>query len=44
MLVDHIMPHKGNMALFWNRANWQPLCNHCHSQAKQAQEFRECTS
>ena len=29
--VDHIVPHKGDMALFWNRDNWQPLCHHCHS-------------
>lgn len=29
--VDHIIPHKGNMALFWNRENWQPLCHRCHS-------------
>ena len=40
-LVDHIQPHKGNMALFWNRANWQPLCCPCHSRAKQAQELRQ---
>lgn len=40
-VVDHIQPHKGNMALFWNRANWQPLCAHCHNQVKQAQEARE---
>lgn len=29
--VDHIQPHKGNDALFWNVANWQPLCKRCHS-------------
>lgn len=29
--VDHIVPHKGNQALFWDRANWQPLCHSCHS-------------
>lgn len=39
-LVDHIMPHKGNQALFWNRANWQPLCTPCHSRRKQAEERR----
>lgn len=39
-LVDHIQPHKGNQALFWNRANWQPLCTPCHSGAKQSQERR----
>lgn len=35
--VDHIVPHKGDMALFWERANWQPLCRSCHS-AKTARE------
>lgn len=29
--VDHIIPHRGDMALFWNRANWQALCHACHS-------------
>jgi 5-methylcytosine-specific restriction protein A len=29
--VDHITPHNGNMELFWNRENLQPLCIHCHS-------------
>lgn len=37
-VVDHIMPHRGNQALFWNRANWQALCAHCHDSHKQAQE------
>ena len=35
--VDHIQPHKGDMVLFWNQANWQALCNVCHS-AKTAKE------
>ena len=29
--VDHIIPHKGNARLFWNRSNWQPMCHPCHS-------------
>ena len=33
--VDHIKPHNGNMAVFWNRDNWQSLCAHCHSAHKQ---------
>jgi 5-methylcytosine-specific restriction endonuclease McrA len=36
--VDHIIPHRGDRALFWNRRNWQPLCTHCHNSAKQRQE------
>lgn len=29
-VVDHIKPHKGSQALFWDRKNWQPLCKQCH--------------
>ena len=29
--VDHITPHKGDMQLFWDVNNWQPLCHECHS-------------
>jgi len=29
--VDHIRPHRGDQALFWQRANWQPLCKRCHA-------------
>ena len=29
--VDHIVPHKGDQALFWDRGNWQGLCKRCHS-------------
>jgi len=28
--VDHIVPHCGDMALFWDVLNWQPLCEACH--------------
>lgn len=34
-LVDHIQPHRGDMVLFWDVNNWQPLCNHCHAHHKQ---------
>jgi 5-methylcytosine-specific restriction endonuclease McrA len=37
-VVDHITPHKGDMQLFWNKANWQPLCAACHNSAKQRLE------
>jgi 5-methylcytosine-specific restriction enzyme A len=30
-VVDHIIPHKGNYKLFWDRNNWQPMCGSCHS-------------
>jgi 5-methylcytosine-specific restriction enzyme A len=29
-VVDHIIPHKGNMELFWSVSNWQSLCKKCH--------------
>jgi 5-methylcytosine-specific restriction protein A len=29
-VVDHMIPHKGNMKLFWNQANWQPRAKECH--------------
>ena len=30
-LTDHIVPHKGDMKLFWDSANHQSLCHDCHS-------------
>lgn len=30
-VVDHIIPHKGDKKLFWDRKNWQPLCTKCHN-------------
>lgn len=39
-LVDHVKPHKGNMVLFWDRTNWQPLCDHCHNVHKARMEAR----
>lgn len=29
-VVDHIKPHKGDYALFWDRKNWQALCKRHH--------------
>jgi len=29
-VVDHIIPHRGNMQLFWQHSNWQSLCKPCH--------------
>lgn len=29
-VVDHIRPHRGDQALFWNHDNWQALCKPCH--------------
>ncbi|OMF01215.1 HNH endonuclease [Paenibacillus amylolyticus] len=30
-VVDHIQPHKGDKGLFWDRNNWQSLCESCHN-------------
>jgi len=39
-VVDHIIPHRGDTKLFWDRSNWQPLCVSCHSRHKQREECR----
>ncbi len=30
-VVDHIIPHKGDMELFWDSSNLQALCSTCHN-------------
>ena len=41
-VVDHIVPHRGNQALFWDvENNWQPLCQTCHNR-KSAAERLNC--
>lgn len=39
-VVDHMTPHRGDKAIFWDKSRWQPLCTPCHSGAKQRQERR----
>lgn len=39
-VVDHVVPHRGDRALFWDRTNWQPLCKAHHDAAKQREERR----
>ena len=29
-VADHIIPHKGNAALFWDNGNLQSLCEYHH--------------
>ncbi|RAH37421.1 HNH endonuclease [Halomonas sp. SL1] len=38
VIVDHIKPHRGDMTLFWDRDNWQPLCKWHHDSVKQRME------
>lgn len=40
-VVDHIIPHRGDRTLFWDRSNWQPLCAHHHNKHKQQMDRRE---
>ncbi|MXS81562.1 HNH endonuclease [Nitrosomonas oligotropha] len=37
-VVDHIKPHRGDQELFWDRSNWQALCEVCHDSHKQRLE------
>lgn len=39
-VVDHKIPHRGDIDLFWDRSNWQSLCASCHNSEKQRQERR----
>jgi 5-methylcytosine-specific restriction enzyme A len=38
-IVDHVVPHRGDQKLFWDRNNWAPACKPCHD-AKTAREGR----
>ena len=33
-VVDHIKPHRGDRALFWDATNWQALCKMHHDNDK----------
>ncbi|MCW8917157.1 MAG: HNH endonuclease [Magnetovibrio sp.] len=37
-VVDHVIPHRGDLELFWDRSNWQALCKSCHDRHKQRLE------
>lgn len=39
-VTDHIIPHKGDMVLFWDRSNWQALCWRCHSRKTAREDGR----
>lgn len=40
LVCDHIRPHRGDEALFWDQDNLQTLCKPCHDKVKQAEERR----
>jgi 5-methylcytosine-specific restriction endonuclease McrA len=37
-VVDHIVAHKGDRALFWSRSNWQPMAYGCNSRKAISEE------
>jgi len=37
-VVDHVRPPMGDLDMFWNTANWQPLCSRCHESTKKRLE------
>jgi 5-methylcytosine-specific restriction protein A len=37
-IVDHVIPHRGDRALFWDESNWQPLCKRHHDSTKAIEE------
>ena len=37
-VVDHIVPHHGDMRLFWDSSNWQALSKQVHDSIKQELE------
>ena len=38
--VDHIVPHRGDLKLFWDRSNWQALCHRHHDQKTGREDSR----
>ena len=38
-VIDHIVPHKGNRALFWDENNHQSLCESCHNRKTASEEM-----
>lgn len=40
MVVDHIIPHRGDKKLFWDPGNWQALSDDVHNTIKKVLEAR----
>lgn len=40
LVCDHVEPHRGDEARFWDMRNLQTLCKPCHDRHKQAAERR----
>ena len=39
-VVDHVIPHRGDQKLFWDRSNWRALCKRCHDQKTGREDSR----
>ena len=39
-VVDHILPHRGDSILFWDRSNWQSLCKAHHDRKTGLEDSR----
>ncbi|WP_159981905.1 MULTISPECIES: HNH endonuclease signature motif containing protein [unclassified Novosphingobium] len=37
-VVNHRVPHKGDLKLFWDRKNWEAVCKPCHDGEIQREE------
>lgn len=37
-VADHVTPHRGQEAMFWDAGNLQSLCKPCHDRIKQREE------
>ena len=38
-VIDHKTPHKGDLSLFWDERNHQPLCKLHHDSVKAREEY-----
>jgi 5-methylcytosine-specific restriction protein A len=38
--VDHVVPHRGDLAAFWDPQNLQSLCRRCHASKTAAETLR----
>jgi len=42
-LTDHVLPHNGDLTLFWDRSNWQGLCATCHGEKRRQENGKPVT-
>jgi 5-methylcytosine-specific restriction protein A len=37
-VVDHVIPHRGDQTLFWDRQNWRAICSPHHNSDAQKKD------